>query len=122
MPASDTEELVQDFWRAGGENVEIDDPADKPSRVFFHQRQNSGDLHMTWINIIIDKLKLVFFTSFLYLIPPDELSKSFSVTRSFSGLIVDMFLLYSPQNDIIASFRVSLAKLQKVLLHCCCKL
>ena len=44
FPALDIEELFPDIWGAGGENVDIDDPADKLRRVFFHQRQDSTHL------------------------------------------------------------------------------
>ena len=44
LPASDIEELFSDIWGAGGENIDVDDPADKFRRVFFHQSQDSAHL------------------------------------------------------------------------------
>ena len=40
FPASGTEELGLDIWRAGGENVDIGDSGDELSGVFLHQTQN----------------------------------------------------------------------------------
>ena len=54
LPASETEELFPDVWRAGGEDVDIDDLADKPFGEFFHQRQNSGHLQYSSIMIQIN--------------------------------------------------------------------
>ena len=44
LPASITEELGQDIWRAGGENVDVSHPADNLSGVLLHQRQIIGHL------------------------------------------------------------------------------
>ena len=52
FPASGTEELGLDIWRAGGENVDIDDPADKFGGVFLHQGQDSE--HLKEHNICYD--------------------------------------------------------------------